>query len=75
MEGLDVLPSYRGCSACLSDEEPGGDQEPKPRSSHHLETTGVKGTGRHRYYCTKYQPWRERPVPLLGGEAGSTSLP
>lgn len=45
------------CSAWLGREKPGGGQEPKP-SSHHLDTTGVKGNTRHRCSCTKHRLWK-----------------
>lgn len=56
--GCETLSLTTGtCSAWLGREKPGGDQEPKP-SSHHLDTTGVKGSARHRCSCIKCRLWR-----------------
>lgn len=52
IKGLDPLPLQRPPQLDLVERS----QKPKPSSSHHLETTGVKGNGRYRCSCTKYRP-------------------
>lgn len=75
IEGLDPLPNYR----TLLGLAPWGEGWGRTGAhTHRLRTTGVTGSGRHRCYCAKYGPRRERlaaPVRGLSGTEGRVAPP